>query len=119
NLMHRIIPYIPEHRLDDVIYIDPGDTTFPIIGFNPLFFDAPSDSRDYDRLKRWKAAENYAVLMRTLNIDTEPTKQLLNHTMTALTGRPNTTLNDLRRLIDPKARALHTEIANDSRVDDI
>jgi hypothetical protein len=119
NLMHRIAPYIPEHRLDDVIYIDPGDGILPIIGFNPLYFDAPSDPRDADRLKRWKAAENYAVLMRTLNIDTEPTKNLLNHTMYALTGRPNTTLNDIRRLIDPKERALHTEIANDPRVDNI
>jgi hypothetical protein len=119
NLMHRIVPHILEHRLDDVIYVDPGDTTSPIIGFNPLFFDASSDTRDYDRLKRWKAAENYAVLMRTLNIDTEPTKNLLNHTMYALTGRPNTTLNDLRRLIDPKERALHVEIASDSRVDTI
>ena len=41
NLMRRIVPYIPEHRLDDVIYFDPNDTTFPLIGFNPLHFEPP------------------------------------------------------------------------------
>ena len=42
DLMRRIVPYIPEHRLDDVIYFDPGDTTYSLIGFNPLYFETPA-----------------------------------------------------------------------------
>jgi len=43
DLMSRIVPYVPEHRLDDVMYFDPSDTTSPIIGFNPLAFEPPDD----------------------------------------------------------------------------
>ena len=43
DLMRRIVPYIPEHRLDDVIYFDPTDTTFPMIGFNPFYFEPPDN----------------------------------------------------------------------------
>ena len=51
DLMTRIVPYIPEHRLDDVIYFDPSDTTSPIIGFNPFFFEPPDDPAEYQLLK--------------------------------------------------------------------
>lgn len=117
DLMNRIVPYIPERRLDDVIYFDPGDTTSPIIGFNPLFLESLDDQKEYEQLRRRKIGETNAVLTRTLGIDTEPTRNLLNNVMYALIGRPNTTLSDLRRLIDPKERAFHKEIADDSHVD--
>src|SRR3989344_1692497 len=31
----KLLDFIPEERIDDVIYIDPSDTNFPI-AFNPL-----------------------------------------------------------------------------------
>jgi hypothetical protein len=37
-LKDEILPYIPENRIDDVIYIDPSDTSAPI-AFNPLYLD--------------------------------------------------------------------------------
>jgi hypothetical protein len=123
KLLRDLVPYIPERRLDDVICFDPNDTTSPIIGFNPFFFEPPNNfkptDREYQRLKDSKAQETYAVLERTLQIDTDPTQRLLSHALYALTGRPNTTFSDLSRLIDPKERAFHMEIANDSRVDNV
>ena len=41
----EILPYIPENRIDDVIYIDPSDTSSPI-GFNPLYIDRGEDRKD-------------------------------------------------------------------------
>lgn len=35
ELAETLLDYIPEDRLEDVVYFDPGDTEFPI-GFNPL-----------------------------------------------------------------------------------
>jgi hypothetical protein len=119
DLMRRIVPYIPEHRLDDVIYFDPTDTTFPIIGFNPLSFEPPDDQKEYERLKSRKAGETYTIFERTLGLSTQEGMQtLLNNAMHALIGRPTATINELRRLLDPKERALHREVANDPDVDD-
>ena len=35
-LTDEILPYIPDNRIDDVVYIDPADTSAPI-AFNPLY----------------------------------------------------------------------------------
>ena len=35
DLIDSIMRYVPEHRVKDVILLDPGDTDFPI-AFNPL-----------------------------------------------------------------------------------
>ncbi len=40
DLIENILPYIPEHRIQDVILIDPSDASFPV-GFN--FLTAHSD----------------------------------------------------------------------------
>jgi hypothetical protein len=119
DLMRRIVPYIPEHRLDDVIYFDPTDTTLPMIGFNPFYFEPPDNPRDYQLLKSRKAGETYTILERTLGLSTQEGMQtLLNNAMHALIGRPTASINELRRLLDPKERALHREVANDPDVDD-
>jgi hypothetical protein len=119
DLMRRIVPYIPEHRLDDVIYFDPTDTTFPMIGFNPFYFESPDNSRDYQLLKSRKAGETYTILERTLGLSTQEGMQtLLNNAMHALIGRPTASINELHRLLNPKERALQREVANDPDVDD-
>src|SRR5439155_579247 len=65
-----------------------------------------------------KAGETHTILERTLGLSTQEGMQtLLNNAMYALIGRPHTTINELRRLLDPKERALHREIAHDDRVD--
>ena len=38
------MPYIPENRIDDVVYFNPADTTSPI-PFNPLYL---ADGEDID-----------------------------------------------------------------------
>jgi hypothetical protein len=37
-LTEEILPYIPEERIDDVVYFNPADTQNPIL-LNPLFLD--------------------------------------------------------------------------------
>ena len=34
-LTDELLPYIPEHRIDDIVYFNPADTQHPI-AFNPL-----------------------------------------------------------------------------------
>jgi hypothetical protein len=43
-ITEEILPYIPEERIEDVIYINPKDSTFPI-AFNPLHCEPWEDKR--------------------------------------------------------------------------
>ena len=41
-LTEEILPYIPEDRIDDVVFVNPVDTDCPV-PFNPLHVDADED----------------------------------------------------------------------------
>jgi hypothetical protein len=70
-------------------------------------------------LKSRKAGETYTILERTLGLSTQEGMQtLLNNAMHALIGRPTASINELRRLLDPKERVLHREVAHDPDIDD-
>lgn len=41
-LFDEILPYIPEDRIDDVVFVNPTDTEYPV-SFNPLHLDEGED----------------------------------------------------------------------------
>ena len=73
----EILPYVPEHRMDDVIYFNPGDTDAPVT-FNPLHLD---EGEDIDL----KADENFTIFRRTFGGATGPRMdEILRQTFYAL-----------------------------------
>lgn len=45
DLSQELLSLIPKDRVEDVIYFNPSDTDYPV-GFNPLFYDPKSPSRE-------------------------------------------------------------------------
>src|SRR5687768_1391654 len=69
SIFQSLLPAIPEHRRDDLIYFDPTDTTDPVIGFNPFdFSDADGlPPRERDAYLTLKAGETYTIFERALD----------------------------------------------------
>jgi len=87
-----ILPYIPKHRLDDVVYFNPADPN--PIAFNPLDLE-PGESIDL------KVDENLTIFERILGMEGgERMAEIFRKAFYALTEAPNTTLLDFRRLLD-------------------
>ncbi len=98
-LTEEILPFIPEDRLDDVVYFNPADTDSPVC-FNPLHLE---DGEDLDI----KVDENLTIFKRVLGETGPRMEQILRQALYALTGRPGATLLDLESLLDrtdPKFR---------------
>ncbi|HCX45462.1 TPA: hypothetical protein DGT35_02585, partial [Patescibacteria group bacterium] len=94
----KILSFVPENRLDDVIYIDPSDTMFPI-AFNPL----EEVGEDYRHLV---ASSMMGVFEKIwADVWSARMKYILNNTLLALLEYPGTTLlGILRMLNNPKYR---------------
>ena len=94
----KILSFIPENRVDDVIYIDPSDTMFPI-AFNPL----EEVGEDYRHLV---ASSMMGVFEKIwADVWSARMKYILNNTLLALLEYPGTTLlGILRMLNNPKYR---------------
>ncbi len=90
-LTEEILPFIPDHRVKDVIYVNPADPHCP--GFNPLALDAGED-RDL------KVDENLTIFKRTMPELGARTEELLRQALYALVGRSGATLLDIERLLD-------------------
>jgi hypothetical protein len=94
-LTQEILPFIPEHRWDDVIYVNPADDT-PIT-FNPLHLDT---GEDLDR----KVDETLTALHRIFEEDgatgAPRMDTILRQALYALIPVPGTTLADIERLLD-------------------
>ena len=89
------LKFIPEHRLKDVVYFNPADTTYPI-AFNPL--EVSDDTR-----KPNISSEVIGVLKRMFGESWGPRlEHILRHTLLALLDRPNTTLLDISRMLTDK-----------------
>ena len=90
-LTEEILPYIPEDRMDDVIYINPADTEYPI-PFNPLYL-APGEDIDL-------SVDDNVTIFKRLMGDTGPRMdEILRQTCYALLERPGLTLRDIERLL--------------------
>ncbi|HLG90597.1 MAG TPA: type IV secretion system DNA-binding domain-containing protein, partial [Candidatus Saccharimonadales bacterium] len=91
----QVLKFIPERRLDDVVYFNPADREFPI-GFNPIEVIDPS-------LKGHISSEMVGVLKRLFADSWGPRLEyILRYTLLALLDYPNSTLLDITRMLTEK-----------------
>ncbi len=87
--------FVPESRVNDVIYFNPADTQYPV-AFNPLEVSDPSRKPNV-------CSEVIGVLKRMFGDSWGPRlEHILRHTILALLDRPSTTLLDISRLLTDK-----------------
>ncbi len=101
-LHEEILPFIPDHRIDDVVYFNPADTECPVC-FNPLQVE---EGEDVDL----KVDENLTVFKRLMGETGPRMEQILRQALYALTARPGSTLLDMERLLDPTNAAFRGEV---------
>lgn len=91
----HVLSFIPQRRLDDVVYFNPADTDFPV-GFNPLEVSDPS-------LKNHISSELVGVLKRMFENSWGPRLEyILRYTLLALLDYPNATMLDIPRMLTEK-----------------
>ncbi|MBX4188934.1 type IV secretion system DNA-binding domain-containing protein [Candidatus Saccharibacteria bacterium] len=91
----HVLSFIPQHRLNDVVYFNPADTNYPI-GFNPLEISDPS-------LKGHISSELVGVLKRLFAESWGPRLEyILRYSLLALLDFPNSTMLDITRLLTDK-----------------
>ncbi len=87
--------FIPGGRLDDVVYFNPADTSFPV-GFNPLEVYDPNQKPNI-------SSEVIGVLKRMFGESWGPRLEyILRYTILALLDRPSTTMLDINRMLTDK-----------------
>jgi hypothetical protein len=90
-----VLKFIPERRLDDVVYFNPADREYPI-GFNPLEVIDPA-------LKGHISSEMVGVLKRLFADSWGPRLEyILRYTLLALLDYPDSTLLDITRMLTEK-----------------
>ena len=102
--------FIPPHRIKDVVYFNPADTSYPI-GFNPM------EVIDVN-LKNNISSEVIGVLKRMFGESWGPRLEyILRYTILALLDTPGTTLLDITRMLtDKKFRKTIVENCHDTVV---
>ena len=87
--------FVPEHRIQDVVYFNPADTAYPV-AFNPLELDDPARKPNV-------CSEVIGVLKRMFGDSWGPRlEHILRYTLLALLDRPETTLLDISRILTDK-----------------
>ena len=87
--------FVPESRVNDVVYFNPADTAFPV-AFNPLEVTDPTRKPNI-------CSEVIGVLKRMFGDSWGPRlEHILRYTLLALLDRPETTLLDISRLLTDK-----------------
>ncbi|MBA3757639.1 DUF87 domain-containing protein [Candidatus Saccharibacteria bacterium] len=91
----NVLKFIPQRRIDDVVYFNPADTAYPI-GFNPLEVTDPA-------LKGHISSELVGVLKRLFSESWGPRLEyILRYTLLALLDYPNSTMLDITRMLTEK-----------------
>lgn len=91
----NVLKFIPQRRVDDVVYFNPADTAFPI-GFNPLEISDPT-------LKGHISSELVGVLKRLFAESWGPRLEyILRYTLLALLDYPESTMLDITRMLTEK-----------------
>lgn len=90
-----MMKFIPEHRLNDVVYMNPTDTMFPM-AFNPMeVFD--------ENLKNHISSEIVGVLKRMFVDSWGPRLEyILRYTILALLDTPDSTMLGITRMLTEK-----------------
>ena len=87
-----MLKFIPQRRVDDVVYFNPADMGYPI-GFNPLEVTDPT-------LKGHISSELVGVLKRLFAESWGPRLEyILRYTLLALLDFPNSTMLDITRML--------------------
>jgi hypothetical protein len=91
----RLLDYIPEDRIKDVIYLNPSDTDFPV-AFNPL--------EDTDPERRPLVVDGLMTVFKKIwpEAFSGRMEYILNNTMLALLEYPNPTLLSINRFLTDK-----------------
>ncbi len=89
----KILDYIPEERVEDVIYLDPSDSRFPI-AFNPL--------EQVDPEFRHLVASGMMGVLQKIWADAWSARMayIMNNTLLALLEYPGTTLLGIMRMLN-------------------
>lgn len=95
DFAEKIVDYIPPHRINDVVYINPSDTEYPI-GFNIL--------EVYNEEQKHLVASGLMGTFKKIWPDVWSARMeyILNNTLLALLDTPNTTLLGINRLLSDK-----------------
>lgn len=86
-----IMKFIPESRINDVVYFNPADQEFPI-GFNPMEVSDPN-------MKGHTSSELVGVLKRMFDSWGPRLEYILRYTILALLDTPGTTMLDITRML--------------------
>ena len=106
-LTEEILPYIPEDRIDDVVYVNPADTEYPI-PFNPLQLDT-EENIDL------RVDDNVTIFKRLMGDTGARMDEILRQTCYALLERPGSTLLDIERLLTRTDDSFRREIINTTK----
>ncbi|NOS67971.1 MAG: type IV secretory system conjugative DNA transfer family protein [Candidatus Peribacteraceae bacterium] len=95
DLVDAIMRYIPEHRIEDVILLDPGDTEFPI-AFNPL--------EKIDEAYKMQVTIGFLQIFKKLfgTNWSDRLEHVLRYTALALLDSPNTTVLSILKMLTDK-----------------
>ena len=89
------LKFIPESRVNDVVYFNPADTQYPM-AFNPLEVYDPARKPNI-------SSEVIGVLKRMFGESWGPRlEHILRYTLLALLDRPETTMLDISRMLTDK-----------------
>jgi Type IV secretion-system coupling protein DNA-binding domain len=105
-LTEEIMPYIPDERLDDVVYFNPSDTQSPI-PFNPLHV---AEGEDIDL----KVDDNLTIFKRLMGETQARMDEILRQALYALMARPGSTLLDMEKLLSRSDDAFRNEVVRTS-----
>jgi hypothetical protein len=108
-ILEEIMPYIPDDRIDDVIYLNPSDTDYPI-PLNPLQL---GEGEDIDL----KVDDLLTIFSRIMGELTPRMGEILRQSFYALLERKGSTLLDIEPLLDRRNQALRQEIIKTSTDD--
>lgn len=106
-LRDEILPFIPESRIDDVIYLNPADVDCPVV-LNPLHLD---QGEDIDL----RVDETFTIFQRLVGEGGPRMDEILRHSLYALCERQGSTLLDFEPLLDRQNDSFRREIISTTR----
>jgi hypothetical protein len=108
-LTEGILPFIPRHRIDDVVFVNPSDIDYPI-SFNPLYLDEGESVGE-------KVSDLVTIFKRIVGETGARMDFILRRSLYALMERPGSTLLDIERLLSPFDDSLRHEIVRTTKDD--
>lgn len=105
-LADELLPFIPEHRVKDVIYFNPADLERPVV-LNPLHIESGDDIDLH-------VDEAFTILQRVVGEGGPRMDEILRHSLYALMERRGSTLLDMERLLDRNDDSFRKEVLHET-----